>query len=67
MKLYEVQPALGNAHRIPSAYFLSDKPAGSVVGYSGLSMTAVYLRLIPKNTFPEVEWSEAQFTNEETQ
>ena len=22
--LYEVQPALGNAHRIPSAYFLSD-------------------------------------------
>ena len=32
-----------------------------------MSMTAGSLRLIPKNTFPEVGWSEAQFTNEETQ
>ena len=30
-------------------------------------MTAVCLRLLTKNTFPEFGWSEAQFTNEDTQ
>ena len=42
MMLYEVQPALGNAHRIPSAYFLSDtgsylvKPYGEKIVHSGV-------------------------------
>ena len=40
--LYEVQPAQGNAHRIPSAYFLSDtgsylvKPSGEKIVHSGV-------------------------------
>ena len=31
MMLYEVQPALGHAHRIPSAYFLSDTYGENIV------------------------------------
>ena len=40
--LYEVQPAQGNAHRIPSAYFLSHtgsylvKPYGEKIVHSGV-------------------------------